>query len=304
MPPPKTPPTPGPPWRWPTRNPPTPNPPPPGKSPPTSSTPSRKPPALSSKWTTTAAPTAFNPATEPHGPLQAPTSSATGHRKRCRRNHHIRAGAPDAITSVRNPLPATGGQDPETLDHARRAIPGAYRQPTPRAHPGRLRRIASTVPGVRNAAAAVGGPATGSRCASPCNLRSAKTPTRCCCSRVHHTLVKARRIGHDLSITAPDYHPVAITLTVQLDPYAIRDTARGQIAELLGSGLLADGKPAFFHPSRFSFGDPLSQRAVAAVQGHPVWYRCSSPNPVAASHMPFNSADADCLTHRDHPLRQ
>ncbi len=80
-------------------------------------------------------------------------------------------------------------------------------------------------------------------------------------ARVEHALFPACRIGHDLHVTAPDYCPVLIGLKVQLDAYAVRDVVREQIAELLGSGALSDGAPAFFNPAQFSFGRSAPSQA-------------------------------------------
>ena len=177
-------------------------------------------------------------------------------------------GAPAAVASVRNPLPATGGQDPETLDHARRAIPSYYLENQPRAlTPADYVTIAKTLPGVRNAAAELTW--SGNRLSIRVAVQPAfgEDPPSVLLARVEHGLAPARRIGHDLRVTAPDYRPVAIGLTVELDGYAVRDLVREQIAELLGSGTLSDGRPAFFNPAHFSFGDPLFASAlVAAVQ--------------------------------------
>ena len=211
----------------------------------------------------------FNPATEPHGPLAATYFVGNGSAGNVAAETITSwNGAPDAVESVRNPLPATGGTDPETLDHARRAIPGAYLNNQPRAlTPADYIRIASTVPGVRKAAATPSwsGNRLGIRVAV--QPSAGEDPGRAVLQRVEHTLLPARRIGHDLSVTPPDYCPVAISLTLDLDAYAIRDTVREQIAELLSSGQLSNGQPAFFNPSHFTFGKSLYQSAlIAAVQ--------------------------------------
>ncbi len=211
----------------------------------------------------------FNPATEPHGSLLATYQVGNGSLGNVAAETITSiSGAPAAVVSVRNPLPATGGRDPETLDDARRAIPGCYLNNQPRAlTPDDYVSLTRTVPGVRNAAAALHWSGNRLRMRVAVQPAVGEDPGRVLLQRVEHSLVVARRIGHDLSVTPPDYCPVAITLTVELDVYAIRDTVREQIAELLGSGSLADGTPAFFSPTRFSFGVPLYQSAlIAAVQ--------------------------------------
>jgi predicted phage baseplate assembly protein len=183
----------------------------------------------------------------------------------------ITSGPATTITSVRNPLPATGGTDPETMDQARRAIPGYQLTNQPRALTVEdYVAIAETVPGVRNATALDRWTGDRLRIRVAVQPLAGAQPEAALLHRVEQVLVVCRRIGHDVRVTAPDYRAVAITVNVDLDAFAIRDESRRQIAQVLSGGRLDDGKPAFFHPSRFGFGDPLYQSAlVAAVQDLP-----------------------------------
>jgi predicted phage baseplate assembly protein len=211
----------------------------------------------------------FNPATKPQAPMVATYLVGNGAAGNVAAETITSVtGAPAAVVSVRNPLPATGGVDPETLNHARRAIPCCYLDHQPRAlTPADYATITRTLPGVRNAAAELTW--SGNRLSIRVAVQPAfgEDPPSVLLARVEHALVPVRRIGHDLRVTAPDYRPVAISLSVELDSYAVQDLVSEQVAELLGSGLLSDGKPAFFNPANFSFGDALFASAlVAAVQ--------------------------------------
>jgi predicted phage baseplate assembly protein len=220
----------------------------------------------------------FNPAAQPPGPLAASYlvgNGAAGNVAAETISEVVIApvvGTPGPnITLVRNPLPAIGGQDPETLDHARRAIPGAYLSNQPRAlTPADYVVIASTVPGVRTAAAELRWNGSRLRIRVAVQPSLGEDPDRALLQRVENTLVTVRRIGHDLRVTPPDYRAVKITVVVTVDAYTSLDIARAEIGLALGSGLLADGQPAFFSPTHFSFGDPLYQSALlAAVQEQP-----------------------------------
>lgn len=214
----------------------------------------------------------FNPATPPSGPLQATYLIGNGAIGNVAAESITQVrGAPADIQSVRNPLPAVGGRDPETLDAARRAIPGCYRQNQPRAlAPSDYATLSRKVSGVHNAAALLSWTGTRLCIRVAVQPRSGEDPDTMLLQRVEHALIVARAIGHDVTVTPPDYHPVFVALTVELDTFSIRDVARNKIAELLGDGELPDGSPAFFHPNRFSFGDTLYRSAlVAAVQELP-----------------------------------
>jgi predicted phage baseplate assembly protein len=211
----------------------------------------------------------FNPAAQPQALMVATYLVGNGSAGNvAAENITSVTGAPAAVVSVRNPLAATGGCDPETLDHARRAIPLCYLNNQPRAlTPADYATIAETVPGVRNAAAKLSW--SGNRLAIRVAVQPefVEDPHAALLGRVEHALAPARRIVHDLRVTGPDYRPVVIGLTVELDANAVGDLVREQIAELLGSGSLSDGRPAFFSPVHISFGDSLFASAlVAAIQ--------------------------------------
>jgi predicted phage baseplate assembly protein len=211
----------------------------------------------------------FNPATEPHAGLVASYlvgNGAPGNVAAETITSHF--GGPAAITSVRNPLPATGGRDPQSLEDAKRALPGSQLDHQARAlTPADYVRIASAVAGVRNAAAVSSWNAGRITMRVAVQPELGQDPTRALRTRVRHALVTARRIGEDVSVTAPDYCPIVVKLVVELDAYAVRDVVGAEIGALLSSGALLDGRPAFFSPSRNGFGDALHRSAlVAAVQ--------------------------------------
>ena len=83
-------------------------------------------------------------------------------------------------------------------------------------------------------------------------------------------LERARRIGHDLRLVPPRRIPLDIALTICVEPHHLRGDVERAARRLLGSGLLADGSPAMFHPDELSFGQNVAaSRIVAAVQALP-----------------------------------
>jgi predicted phage baseplate assembly protein len=214
----------------------------------------------------------FNPATMPCSELTAHYLVGNGTAGNVAAETITRVTPADEnITSTRNPLPAVGGTDPEPMDQARRAIPGCYLADQPRALTAAdYVAIAARVPGVRRAAAVVDWNGNRLRVRAAVQPVLGTEPDRSVLHRVEQALVVARRIGHDLAVTSPDYYAVAFKVTVRIEAFAIRDDVRHDVSALLGGGLLEDGAPAFFHPSQFGFGDSLYQSAlVAAVQELP-----------------------------------
>ena len=76
-----------------------------------------------------------------------------------------------------------------------------------------------------------------------------------------------RRAGHDLHVQSARYVPLSIRLRVCVKPGYLSTQVAAAVLDVLGSGLRADGLPAFFHPDRLSFGtDVYVSDLVAAAQ--------------------------------------
>ena len=176
-----------------------------------------------------------------------------------------------AVRGVRNPLPATGGQAPEDLDDAKRAIPGSYQLDQPRAlRAADYERLATDVAGVARAASEVrysGVHSVVDVCVQPI---TGEDPTAELLWEVGLALAEVRRLGDEVQVHAPNYRPVGIGLTLTLTDDADRDEVAATVAALMGSGMTVGNRPALFHPSRLAFGQSVwASAVVAAVQDLP-----------------------------------
>ena len=169
------------------------------------------------------------------------------------------------VTGVRNPQPAQGGTDPEDLDAARLAVPGAYLDDQPRALAAAdYARHASRVPGVRHAAAELRWTGTALLADVVVLPDAGEDPSIPLLRDVERALAAVRRVDHAVRARAPRFRPLAIELLVAITPHAVRDLVAGELAARLGSGLRADGAAALFHPARLAFGQPVYASAVIA----------------------------------------
>ena len=72
--------------------------------------------------------------------------------------------------------------------------------------------------------------------------------------------------GYDLEIVPPHYVPLAITLEICADADHFRPDVEVAVRQALTTGIRANGQLGFFHPDRFTFGQPLFlSRLYAAV---------------------------------------
>jgi Baseplate J-like protein len=180
------------------------------------------------------------------------------------------AGAGGSVERVTNPLPAAGGVDPEPADAIRRDAPEAYlvqeRAVTEEDYATMSRRL----PAVQRAKAtfrwtgswhtvfvtadAVGGSAVDEELED--DLR--------------RHLDRFRMAGYDLEIDAPRFVPLDVALHLCVEPDYFRAHVKAAVLDVLSSRTRNDGTLGFFHPDRFSFGEPVYLSAiVAAAQAVP-----------------------------------
>ncbi|HUZ03386.1 MAG TPA: hypothetical protein VMU89_23830 [Thermomicrobiaceae bacterium] len=181
------------------------------------------------------------------------------------------------LNAVTNPLPATGGRDLESRDHARRFGPATFKQPL----------VAVTVADYQ--AAALSLPAPGSQppiqranadfhwtgswltvtlAVDPAGSEGLTDPLR----RSLLTYLDGRRLaGYDLDVRRALYVPVDLAVEFCVAPdHRAADVQQGLELALSNRVLTGDAR-GFFHPDNFSFGDPVYvsrlYQATMAVPG-------------------------------------
>jgi hypothetical protein len=180
------------------------------------------------------------------------------------------------FVSVTNPLPATGGRDLESRDHARRFGAPGFHNPL----------VAVTVADYQNAAQEFT-ESDGSRPIQRANAsfrwtgswltvtlgvdpRGAEGLTPQLRTDLLNYLETRRLAGYDLEVTAATYIPVDLILN-----FCVKDGFRSadvqqRIEQALSNSVLPGGTEGFFHPDNFSFGDPIFvSRLYAAVMSVP-----------------------------------
>ena len=184
------------------------------------------------------------------------------------------------FTAVRNPLPARGGVEPQTIEEVRQAAPAAFRASQFRAVTEEdYRQAALTVAGVQDAVARsrwtgswytvfVGiDPADDTDLLIDPRGRSRISPELHL--RVLKTLERYRLAGYDVEVRGAQYVPIDLVLSVcALPGYFRGDVARAVRVALTGG---SPRRPGFFDNVHFGFGQTvyLSQiyAAVEAVPG-------------------------------------
>ncbi|MEU7469976.1 putative baseplate assembly protein [Streptomyces sp. NPDC044984] len=167
---------------------------------------------------------------------------------------------PPAVV-VRNPLPATGGTDPEPVDQVRRLAPLDLRRTRLRAVTAEdYAALAGALPGVQRAAAELRWTGSVREAHVAVDAAGDGTPSPELLDRVAQALEPYRRIGHDVVVRPARLVPLDIALTVCARPGHQHGQILAELYRVLGSG-----RGGFFHPDALTFGEPVRLSRLVAV---------------------------------------
>jgi hypothetical protein len=178
---------------------------------------------------------------------------------------HI-VSAEAAITCVRNPLPASGGSDPESIEEVRDVAPYAFRAQQCCVAEEDYATIAMQHPQVQNAVARLRWLGNRPVVCIYVQRKQGKPVDAAFMAELRAFLDAYRLTGHALEIRAPYFIGLRISLCVQLQRYAASNVVGHALVRALSNN--ANG---FFFPDNFTFGQPIYQSqlmvAIAAVPG-------------------------------------
>ena len=169
---------------------------------------------------------------------------------------------------ARNPVPATGGNDPDPLDTVRRDAPEAFaavprRAVLPVDHATAARRLVF----VRQASASRQWAGSWPLIEVAVDLDPAvqadPSTSAAALAGVGATLDQLRMLGTEVAVRPGRGVALLVAIEVCLRPGSDPSAARGRILTLLRPG--RDDRPGLFHPSRLEMGSSLYLSAVQAV---------------------------------------
>jgi predicted phage baseplate assembly protein len=176
------------------------------------------------------------------------------------------------IQSCTNPLPASGGADPETSDQIRRRAPQAFLTQERAVTMADYDAMTELNPQVDRAAASLrwtGSWYTVFVAVEP-NGGGNLTPTLG--KTLKQNLERYRLAGQDLALDSPQYVSLEIALTVCVDPYYFNSQVQDALQQILSSRVLPNGQKGVFYPDNFTFGQTVylspiyaAARSVAGV---------------------------------------
>jgi hypothetical protein len=177
-----------------------------------------------------------------------------------------------AVSSVRNPLPASGGTDPESLDDARLLAPSNFRLEQERAVTADdYAAVARRDPRLQGAAAQLEWTGSWYEATVSLDPLGSETATAQLLDDVDDRLHDVRRLGHDLRVTGARYVPIDLALCVCVLAHYQRGHVERALHDALGARRLPDGTLGLFHPDRDVFAGAVAVSpliaAACAVEG-------------------------------------
>jgi predicted phage baseplate assembly protein len=170
------------------------------------------------------------------------------------------------IQSCRNPLPATGGTDPETNDQIRRRAPQAFLTQERAITMADYESIAEADSQVDNAVASLRWTGSWYTTFIAVQPEGGGNLTPALQQFLMASEERYRLAGQDLLLDSPQYVSLEIVLEVCVDPDYFQAYVEQSLAQVLGSGILPNGTKGLFYPDNFTFGQTvyLSSVYVAA----------------------------------------
>jgi hypothetical protein len=176
-------------------------------------------------------------------------------------------GLPAGVAGVTNPLPASGGLDPESVDHVRQSAPVAFRAQERAVTAADYQTLAMRYPGVQRAAATLRW--TGSWHTVFLTVertRQARLDTNFI-TGLKAYLDGYRMAGVDLDVEDGIRVSLLLKMEVCVRPDYVAADVRQALLSIFNADVQPDGSPGWFSPARLDLGQPIFlSPLVAAAQ--------------------------------------
>jgi hypothetical protein len=172
------------------------------------------------------------------------------------------------INRVRNPLPASGGTDPESMEEVRLYAPQAFRSQERAVTEADYEEMAQKHPGVQKARATIRWTGSWHTAFVTIDRKGGSDVNDDFKNEMLSFLERYRIAGYDIEINSPIYVPLEIALNVCVKPGYFRSNVKQSLLLAFSNHELISGMRGFFHPDNFTFNQPvyLSRIYEAALE--------------------------------------
>ncbi len=171
----------------------------------------------------------------------------------------------EPITGVRNPLPAAGGVDPETMAEIRRDAPQAFRTQQRAVTEADYAVAAELDSSVQRAAATLRWTGSWHTVFITVDRFDGLPLTPDFTAQLEREIEPRRMAGQDLEVDSPRYVALEIAMFVCVKPDYFRSDIEAALLDIFSSRTLADGRKGVFQPDFFTFGQTVYLSALYAA---------------------------------------
>lgn len=161
------------------------------------------------------------------------------------------------IATVRNPLPAAGGQNPETIEEVRQFAPEAFRTQERAVTEADYAAKTELHPQVQKALAIFRWTGSWYTVFLTIDRKNGLSIDEQFKTEITKHIEKYRMAGYDLEIRPPEFVPLEIEINVCVKPVYFRNAIKQKLINLFSRFDFPDGTRGFFHPDNFTFGQPV-----------------------------------------------
>ena len=177
---------------------------------------------------------------------------------------HVVSDNPN-IDSVRNPLAARGGIDPEGIEDVRQHAPNAFRTQERAVTAEDYARIAEGHPNVQRAAASFRWTGSWRTVFIAVDRLGGLPVDDAFKATMRQYLDSFRMAGHDVEIDEPHFVSLEIELVVLVAPERFRADVELALLNVFNNRVSPDGTLGIFHPDNFSFGQTVYSSPIYAA---------------------------------------
>lgn len=172
---------------------------------------------------------------------------------------------PTLVLALTNPLPASGGVEPESLEEVRQYAPQAFRVPRRCVTPEDYATRAGEHPDVQRATASIRWTGSWHTLFLTVDRRGGRSVDPLFEDQLRRFLEPYRLAAHDLEIDGPRFVPLDLALTVCIQPGYFRADLLAALRDAFGHRTRPDGSRGFFHPDHFTFGQSVYLSTILAT---------------------------------------
>ncbi len=169
------------------------------------------------------------------------------------------------IVRVRNPLAATGGINPEPIEHVRLVAPQAFKSQLRCVTAADYARMAEQHPTVRRATSEMRWTGSWATVFIYVEWEDRLAVDNPYAGELLAFLDHYRQTGVDLAIRSPQFVPVDITMSVYCRPGHLHRDVRAALLDRFSEEMMTNGKPGLFHRNRFTLGQPIYSSPIIAA---------------------------------------